>query len=191
MTCADCIARSGDYVDGTIESLDRAGFTRHLTECEACARYVRVLRRGLAIVRELEPVQPSAEFTGRLHRRLHGLHEEQQSQARSLFAGATVTLALAASMAIASWLPIFSRGEPADMVASGEPEPIRIDASRSAGDAVPWMMPNALSPLVRPFLSPPPSMTAALPGPYSPLVVQPPAVGRSTGRAFLTAYLVE
>jgi len=192
MTCTECIALSGDYIDGLIDAFGRSRFEDHLRGCPACARYVRVLRRGLAVVRGLDPVEPSPEFRVRLHRRLHGLAEEQRAVALPVLAGAGVTLAVVATVAVAAWLPLSGPTNSPAEIASAEQQADRVESlSRIGSESAPWRPLNGWSPWVRPTLAPPSSMTVALPGPYSPLVVQPPSVGRPMGRAILAAYLIE
>jgi hypothetical protein len=131
-------------------------------------------------------VEPSPGFTVRLDRRLRGIDEARYLKQQSALSGALVTIALASLIALAAWSPVFrSATEEVSRLSSVEP-----DAATRSGDD--WRSAAGLSPYLRPGVSPPPSMTAAFPGPYSPLVIEPPAVGRwSAGRTLLTAYVSE
>ena len=192
MTCAECIALSGDYVDGLIDAFGRSRFEDHLRLCPACARYVRVVRRGLEVVHALAPVEPSPEFRIRLHRRLHGLADERRVRAIPVLAGAGVTVALAAAVAVAAWLPLLPNTQaPAELASVEWPMVDPVGMQSRIAQSAPWKPLNIWLLFDRQTLASPPSMTAALPGPYSPLVVQPPSIGRPAGRAILAAYLIE
>ncbi len=191
MSCAECLALSGAYIDDVMDPADRAPFDLHIDRCPACARYVRVLRKGLQLVQDLPSVQPSPDFRIRLHRRLHGLAEERRAQALSVQAGATVTIALAATFAMVAFLPAIGARQAERGTAAAEVPSARADLAAVDGAGLVSRLPNAWNAYVRPSVAPPPSMTAALPGPYSPLVVQSPRAGASTGLALLTAYIAE
>ena len=187
MTCAEWMAGSSDYLDDLLGPSDRTAFDEHLAVCGNCARYRRIVSRGLDMVREAATIEPSPDFTVRLNRRLRGLDEERYQKQQSVVSGAAVTVALASVIALAAWSPILRPW--AESRASAVAAAVT-DAAEDGDEE--WPNGSRLTPYVRPVVSPPPSMTAAFPGPYSPLVVEPPAVGRwSAGRAILAAYLTE
>ncbi|MGH7501019.1 MAG: anti-sigma factor family protein [Longimicrobiales bacterium] len=189
MTCFECLARTSDYVDGLLDPVARAAHREHIRTCASCARYHRVLDRGLDLVRNVPFVEPSPEFTMRLHRRLRGIDEEQYLVRQSVLSGAAVTVALAGLIALAAWSPILRS---AATGASGSTVATTYDDDADETAPADWPDAMGLSPYLRPMLSPPPSMMAAFPGPYSPLVVSPPAVGSwPAGRTVLTAYITE
>ena len=67
------------FVDDTLPGVDLVQMERHRTECEACARLDRDVRRSLLLIRNnLPTIQPSADFSSRLARRLE---EERKRQA--------------------------------------------------------------------------------------------------------------
>jgi hypothetical protein len=140
-------------------------------------------------------VQPSGDFTVRLNRGLRCVDEERTLHHQTVLAGASVTIALASLIALAAWTPILRNADPAGSVdaAVAANAPPAEESAGSAGSAVAaeaWQYPNGLSPYVRPTVSPPPSLTAAFPGPYSPLFIEPPGTGRwSTARTVLATYL--
>ena len=52
MQCDDFLEGYSDFVDGRFEPPEHAPFERHLERCDACARYDRVVQRGLFICRD-------------------------------------------------------------------------------------------------------------------------------------------
>ncbi len=58
------------FVDGTLPDTLVVEMQLHLTECERCARRDTAFRRGLLVLRNLPPIQPSADFVERLNERL-------------------------------------------------------------------------------------------------------------------------
>ena len=169
MTCHDCIARANEFIDETLGSLERARHAAHLERCAGCARYHRVLRKGLRLAQDLGEIQPSDQFAVRLRGRLRGLEDEQASRDRAVLSGASVVIAVAGLVALAAWAPIWQ--EAAEARAS----------MALVDDAVPGLPPEWPS---RDWwyggpggsVIPVGNRSAAFPGPYSPLVVQPPVV---------------
>lgn len=59
------------FVDDTLPGVDVVCMERHRYECESCARLDRDVRRSLLLIRNnLPAIQPSADFSARLARRL-------------------------------------------------------------------------------------------------------------------------
>jgi hypothetical protein len=188
MTCSDWIAGSSDYLDDLLRPAERGAFDDHLAECADCARYLRILSRGLDMAREVPVIEPSPDFTVRLNRSLRSLDEDRYLKQQSVVSGAAVTVALASVIALAACSPIL---RPLVQNRTSSAAAAVASAGDSPDDEA-WLEGSRLTPYVRPVVSPPPSMTAAFPGPYSPLIVEPPAVGRwPAGRAILAAYLTE
>jgi len=168
MTCKDFIGQATDFLDETLSPIDRARHASHLDRCPSCARYHRVLRRGLGLVRDVAPIEPSAGFRVGLYGRLRGLDEEQRRRERAA-SGAALVLTVAGLIALAAWVPVWQ-----DAVQAR-----RSNAMTMQGDGLPGLPPanemmdwwyrgmGAGAVLARP---------ATFPGPYSPLVIQPPVV---------------
>jgi anti-sigma factor RsiW len=177
MSCQDCIAQANEFLDETLDTLERARHQAHLERCPPCARYHRVLRDGLRLVRDVDEIQPSASFAGRLHGRLRGLEEEQAGRERAALTGASAVIAVAGLIALAAWAPILRE---------------RLGSAAGEGDVSGQgpvaEFPPALTPAWDWWYGGPAgesgvrlvSHTATFPGPYSPLVVQPPVTGPAT-----------
>jgi predicted anti-sigma-YlaC factor YlaD len=73
-SCERLRERHGDYLDGLLAGAELAQMQSHLAECLACARYDRVLRRGLGVARELPPLMPTDDFEHRLQHHIYHLH---------------------------------------------------------------------------------------------------------------------
>ncbi|MGD8276757.1 MAG: hypothetical protein PVH00_01970 [Gemmatimonadota bacterium] len=171
MTCQDCIGQTTDFLDETLSPIDRARHAAHIERCPSCARYHRVLKRGLGLARDVAEIEPSAGFRMRLHGRLRGLEEERRRRERAA-SGAALVLAVAGLVALAAWVPVWQDAMQAR----------RSSAMTLEGDAVPGPPPpgsemmdwwwyggmGGAAAASRP--------AAAFPGPYSPLIVQPPVV---------------
>ena len=61
------------YVDDTLSAVDTAEMHGHVAKCSWCARHDTAVRRSLLIVRNLPPVELSADFNSRLDARLREL----------------------------------------------------------------------------------------------------------------------
>jgi hypothetical protein len=197
MTCPECIEWTTVLHDEIVNPIEERLYRDHLAVCPTCARYQRVLTRGLRLVRELPGVEPSTDFTQRLGHRLSTLDEARVVRERSALAGAVVSIAVAGLVALAAWTPILRRPQAqqtralpvATVIEDDAPAMPEPGARGFLGNAVPL----GLSSYMRRSVPPPPSLTTAFPGPYSPLVVQPPAIGRPVhaGRTTLVLYHVE
>ncbi|HLU24740.1 MAG TPA: zf-HC2 domain-containing protein [Longimicrobiales bacterium] len=111
MTCQEFLARYSDYLDEQLEPLEAALCRAHMERCPSCARYDRVLRRGLALVRELPQIEPSSDFMPRLQHRLYHVDDDLEMGRRASGASAMVTLAIAGMLAAVAWSPLI-RTEP-------------------------------------------------------------------------------
>jgi anti-sigma factor RsiW len=85
MDCREFRERHLAFVDGTLADLELVEMERHLAECDGCARRDSAIRRGLMIVRNLPPIEPSSDFTSRLHARLR--QAQLADQRASLYRG--------------------------------------------------------------------------------------------------------
>jgi anti-sigma factor RsiW len=204
--CEELLARYGDYIDGQLSPLQAARLQLHLEVCGSCARYDRIMSRGLELVRELPDLTPSHDFEERLQHRLYHADDAAALAAQRPAAGAVAAFAVAGVIALLAWSPMLlstddgtavvvaneqrrepTRAQPAYMT----PVPARTNAPvhvpltaplHGAGDL--WQPAVAVPPLSSGDMS---RILAAFPGPYSPLVVNPPVHGRSV-RTVSTEY---
>ncbi len=196
MTCEEYLARHSEYLDEELGAAEAADMRRHGAGCARCARYDRVLRRGLALVRELEPVLPSSDSYLALHEHLARTTPAPPATGvpRVPFAA---TIAVAGVVALLAWSALFrATGVPAS--AAGE-SVLRLPVSGArmepvgAGPELMGLTPRVLpgvdvvTPLVPAargaWLRSPDTFVAArdrrpMPGPYTPLLLQPPEYGQ-------------
>jgi hypothetical protein len=62
------------FVDDVLPAVQMEVMHRHLESCARCARHDLAVRRGLLIVRNLPPIEPSADFMAKLNERIADLH---------------------------------------------------------------------------------------------------------------------
>jgi hypothetical protein len=112
-------------VDGEMNADTAATWGAHLAECAHCARYDRILRRGIKTLSIQPQLLPTSEFMSQLHQRLLA---EDRRVVRPLSSLTTATVAVAAMLAFAAWLPV--------MILAGEEKQAVEVAAREAASAV-------------------------------------------------------
>lgn len=108
MRCEDFLERYSEFIDGRLATLDHGSFEGHLESCEACARYHRVVQRGLFIWRNLPDLHPSPDFLPRLRHRLFHVDDEARLAPRAVGSAALIAVAAVGMLALA-WLPFATR----------------------------------------------------------------------------------
>lgn len=85
------------FVDDVLPAIDMEAMHRHLQSCARCARHDLAVRRGLLIVRNLPPIEPSADFMSKLSDRIAELEStgamREPSSAYGLTTGSFAALA--------------------------------------------------------------------------------------------------
>jgi hypothetical protein len=105
--CETYLARYSEYLDHDMTVAERDEMEAHADECEHCAQYDRVVRRGTDVLRDLPELEVSDDFADRLRWRLHAADEEDRRARRTASpAQAAGTLAIAALVAAAAWVPL-------------------------------------------------------------------------------------
>jgi len=104
VNCERFLDEFSSFRDGVLPVWEMAAFRAHRDECPACARYDRVVRDGVEVLRSLPELEVSDDFGARLQHRLW--HEdmdrlEQRRRARTVrFAGGVGITAAAAGLAL-------------------------------------------------------------------------------------------
>jgi anti-sigma factor RsiW len=75
MDCRDFKEHHFAFVDDTLSGIELVAMTRHITECEQCAKHDATVRRALLLFRNLPPIEPSPKFRERLEERLREARE--------------------------------------------------------------------------------------------------------------------
>lgn len=88
MTCDICLDLHSEYHDGRLAEEQAAHCRAHIEECDSCARYDQVVRRGLMALSGLPEIRPRAGARDRLlaRLRLEGLADSPRP--RALYASA-------------------------------------------------------------------------------------------------------
>ena len=178
MHCEDFLSRHGEYVDGMLSLVEASQLRGHMAECSNCARYDRIVRKGLTLVTELPEIQPSLDFEQRLQHRIFHLEDEMTFTQQRPAVGVAAALAVAAMIALLAWSPLLiQRATTAASVAQERVEP----SYQPLGYNTPEMgIPQWYTTI--PVGTPVTAAGAATligrqaiePGPYNPLIVQPP-----------------
>jgi hypothetical protein len=92
------------FVDDVLPAIDMEAMHRHLQSCARCARHDLAVRRGLLIVRNLPPIEPSADFMSKLSERI----AELQSSGAMAEPTAAYRLTTGAFAALAAGLTLFA-----------------------------------------------------------------------------------
>jgi hypothetical protein len=171
--CDEYRASHSEYLDGLLSPIAAAQLSAHADACASCARYDRIVRKGIDLVRDLPAVEPSAEFETRLQHRIFHLQDAAALQPRA--AGAATVFGVAAAIALLAWSPLLV--VPGDDFGPGAGLERAQDADFVAFDSGPMFGQSMWYPTIMPAVPShqPSAMFAMFPGPYSPLVVTPPA----------------
>lgn len=106
MRCQEFLVRHTDYLDGLLGSEESRRYEDHIVECASCARYDRVIRQGVEILRAAPAIEPSPDFFPRLQHRLYHVEDELRTGSRGPGANAVVSLAIAGVLALLAWSPL-------------------------------------------------------------------------------------
>jgi anti-sigma factor RsiW len=183
MKCSEFIVLTSEYVDGYLPPAEAAAFDSHRVRCDVCARYLGVVQRGIELARELDVIEPSADFDWRLNRRLREIDEAMADRTRSARSGAALAMAIAGMVAFLAWSPILSPAANRGLTGVLSGAPVSDPGDDAVGGWEWWyggMEPVAMKQ---------PNASNAFPGPYSPLRVDPPIRGGGQSRTVLTSLI--
>jgi anti-sigma factor RsiW len=195
MTCQECLSRHSEFLDGLLTAQETARCLVHLEGCASCARFHEVVTRSLALVTELPRVEPSADFQDRLQHRLLHLQDELARHDRFAGSGSLASLAIAAVIAFVAWGPLLvpsGTGGRAGQASAAPPSetPLLAEHSSAPDEVAPTYVEWYDDAPGMPALDGASSLSAAFPGPYSPLIVEAPVTrsSRRAARAMFAAY---
>jgi anti-sigma factor RsiW len=130
--CERFLAGYSAFRDDLLPWDERVEFEVHLDECETCARYDRVVRRGTDVLRGLPELEVSGDFAARLQHRIF-TEDLEAGRARRSTGAALAPLAAAAAIAAAAWVPLLRPQADAPAAAVAE---------RAAPTAIRWELPH-------------------------------------------------
>ena len=82
MDCGTFRENHGALIDRSVSDVDLVAMQRHLEECSACAAHDTTVRRALLLFRNMPAIEPSADFSVRLHERLRDVRAESGTAGR-------------------------------------------------------------------------------------------------------------
>lgn len=109
MQCDGFLQGYSEFVDGRLPAGVRMAFQAHLDACEPCARYHRIVQRGLFIYRNLPSVESSPDFLPRLEHRLYHVDDAERLAARTPLGSAALVAVAAVGFLALAWLPFATR----------------------------------------------------------------------------------
>jgi hypothetical protein len=101
MDCEEFLEGYSSFLDGEFDECHCNEYRVHLAACHDCAEYDRVVRRGLRLVRELDPPDTAPDFMPRLQRSF-------LSQSQASRTGDYVWLGGVTGLALASLILVFA-----------------------------------------------------------------------------------
>jgi len=108
MDCDTFLEGHSDFRDGLLSLPDRVAFEAHRRECGHCARYDRVVEKGVQVLRGRPQLEVSEDFMDRLQHRLYHVDDELAAARRRrgpVSRGAAAALAAAACVAAVALIP--------------------------------------------------------------------------------------
>lgn len=154
MDCREFRNKHVPFVDDLLPAFEMERMRRHLDSCPRCSRQDTAVRRGLLLVRNLPPIEPSPDFMRRLNARLKALGPEARTDvvSRPYYSSFGAFTALAAGVAAVAYLAI----ETSNYFAA-PPQLAPAVASASVAPSVP-SVPSILSAAAAPVPASAPSM---------------------------------
>jgi anti-sigma factor RsiW len=132
------LARHSEYLDGRLDAIAAEEVRDHLASCPRCARYDRVLRRGVKILAAQPPIEPTPDFAFQLQRRLE--FEQRHAALQPMRSMATASVAVAAMLALAAWIPVLMMAteerEALSAVQTAEASPVSAEIAWHGAPAV-------------------------------------------------------
>lgn len=182
MNCREFLDRHSDYLDDRLAPDEGARWEEHVCVCTSCARYDKVVRRGTELLRNEPDLEAQGDIAVRVHRQAR---YDGDPAARDRWTGGAFALAIAALLALIAWSPVLrsALSSAFEEDALAQPVPDRPLAEDFAGDQSAAMAletsswtPGYAAPSLAAATFPMHIRTAQIiaPGPYSPLIVEPP-----------------
>lgn len=178
LSCSEVLARHSEYIDGEMQTPDSERWRVHLATCSLCARYDRVLRKGVRLLHG-EDLQADPEFVQHLRYRVA---DEQQRMSQPIGMNASAAITVAAVLALAVLLPMMMSKSDATTAAASELDVTAVEIAWHGGDAVHQTQEHSALPAPRPVLQAPRLAVSHIDDGYSPLIVESPTAPPSYTR---------
>ncbi len=109
MECEEFLADYSDFLDSRFEEHSLASYCEHLLSCSNCGEYDRVVRRGLELVRQLEPPESCPDLLPLVREQVLGPNPSLLGRAERGRAALLAGLA-AAALLVGGWLAVLAGG---------------------------------------------------------------------------------
>ena len=187
LSCSDCLARHSEYLDGVMDTVTADAWRIHLAECAECARYDRVVRRGLKVLAAQAHIEPTPDFMAQLQHRLS--IEDRRTAMRPMTSLAGASVAVAAMLAFAAWIPVLvlvndSRPETAQVSQSSPVSETASEIAWHAERAVERQEPGHIHLASRRLAWAPSSAGQMITPDYSPIVLESPTAPPNYSRPY-------
>ena len=109
MDCREFRNKHVAFVDDVLPACEMDAMQEHRSICTRCSRHDTAIRRSLLLVRNLRPIEPSADFMARLNERIERLGPSARVDIvapRPYFPSAAAVAALAAGVIAVAYMAI-------------------------------------------------------------------------------------
>ena len=185
LSCSDCLARYSDYIDGVLDAESAEQWRLHLVTCPDCARYDRVLHRGLKLLGQQPTMELGADFYAQLGQRLEG--EDRRAYTRPMTSLAAGSIAVAAMLAFAAWIPVLLLSD------GNAPNAIAQESASAVAAEIAWHRESAVDETTSPHVHlarrlawSPTSSGHVIEAKYTPVVLESPMAPPSYVRTYLS-----
>ena len=111
LSCKEVLDRHSEYIDGEMAAPDSEKWRAHLATCTVCARYDRVLRKGVSLLAAKPELEPEPEFM--LHLRYRLADEAHRMEMQPVSNHMSAAVSVMAVLALIAWLPmVISMNDP-------------------------------------------------------------------------------
>jgi Putative zinc-finger len=159
MDCSTFRDNHAAYIDGVLGERALVAMQCHVRECPACAEHDTAVRRALLLFRNMPAIEPSPDFSARLHERIRAARGRdapayRQGPGLSAFAAAAAVVVATGYVAVGTFNWATPTRELALMPVVATASPARTSPARQPREAPQQPAespesPESLSPLVR------------------------------------------
>jgi len=109
MDCRQFREKHVAFVDDVLPAIEMRAMHQHRAVCARCSRHDTSIRRSLLLVRNLPPIEPSADFAARLNERLARLGPAAQTDivsSRPFLPPTAAVAAIAAGVVVVAYMAL-------------------------------------------------------------------------------------
>jgi anti-sigma factor RsiW len=168
-------------MDGQMDAEGAEQWRLHLSACPDCARYERVLRRGLNVLSQQPRAELADDFFLQLNQRL--IREDHRAHTRPVTSLAASSIAVAAMLAFAAWIPVLmlSQGSTSNAIAAQSASAVATEIAWHRESAVDQRTPAHIH-FARRLAWAPTASGHVIEAKYTPVVLESPIAPPSYAR---------